>query len=161
MDAEASAVPKDVERYRELTNGKSREPHAYAALLGLKTFDAPSLLRAVQKGFAWKAFERLVQNVGLPAEQIARVLDLPLRTRARRKAEGRFQPAESDRLLRLARIYARALDLFAGDREAALRWLTRKKIALAEMVPLELARTDVGAREVEATIDRIEQGVYM
>jgi putative toxin-antitoxin system antitoxin component (TIGR02293 family) len=161
MDTETSAVPKDVERYRELTSGKSREPHAYAALLGLKTFDAPSLLRAVQKGLAWKAFERLVQNVGLPAEQIARVLDLPLRTRARRKAEGRFQPTESDRLLRLARIYARALDLFAGDREAALRWLTRKKIALADMVPLELARTDVGAREVEATIDRIEQGVYM
>jgi putative toxin-antitoxin system antitoxin component (TIGR02293 family) len=160
MGAQPVTAPKDVERYRELTSRKS-EPYAYGVLLGLKSFDGASLLTVVEKGLAWKAFEHLVENVGLPAEQIARVADLPLRTRARRKVEGRFQPDESDRLLRLARIYGRALDLFAGDRDATLRWLTHKKISLNGRIPLELAKTDVGAREVETTIDRIEQGVYM
>jgi putative toxin-antitoxin system antitoxin component (TIGR02293 family) len=60
-----------------------------------------------------------------------------------------------------ARIYARVLDLFAGDRSAAVRWLTQPKISLGGAVPLELARTEVGGREIEATIDRIEHGVYM
>jgi putative toxin-antitoxin system antitoxin component (TIGR02293 family) len=161
MDPTPVVHTKDVERYRELVTSKSPQPHAYALLLGLSTVEAAPLMKAVQKGFAWKTFERLVQNVGLPAEQIASILDLPLRTRARRKAEGRFQPAESDRMLRLARVYARVLDLFAGDREATLRWLTQKKISLGGAIPLDLARTELGAIEIDATIDRIEHGVYM
>lgn len=150
----------DFERYRELSGGKPPEPYTYVTLLGLNTLQREKLLRAVERGFAWKTFDRLVQSVGLPAEQIASAIDLPKRTRARRKAEGRFLPDESDRLLRLARVYARALDLFAGQREVAVRWLTQPKHALGGAIPLELARTDAGAREVEATIDRIEQGVY-
>ena len=157
---DTTATTADLERYRELSGGKPPEPYTYVTLLGLNTFEREKLLRAVERGLAWKTFDRLVQNVGLPVEQIAGAIDLPKRTRARRKAEGRFLPDESDRLLRFARIYARALDLFAGEREVAVRWLTQPKHALSGAIPLELARTDVGAREVEAAIDRIEQGVY-
>ncbi|HYH06123.1 MAG TPA: antitoxin Xre-like helix-turn-helix domain-containing protein [Thermoanaerobaculia bacterium] len=153
-------TPADVERYRELRRTTAR-PHAYAALLGLSVYDAEPLMKAMHRGFAWKTFTRLVDNIGLPADEIASVLDLPLRTRARRKVEGRFGSDESDRLLRLARVYARALDLFGGDRKAALRWLTEPKIALSGAIPLHLAKTDFGAREIDATIDRIEHGVYM
>lgn len=154
-------VTKDVERFRELSREVRPGSNNYVALLGLNVFEPNALLRAVTKGFAWKTFDRLVENVGLPAEQIASAIDLPKRTRARRKIEGRFRPDESDRLLRLARIYGRVLDLFASDRDAALRWLTRPKLSLGGAVPLELAKTDVGGREIEATIDRIEHGVYM
>ena len=153
------AATKDIERYRDLSRG-TRE-NTYVALLGLSVFDADALLRAVAKGLPWKAFDRLVENVGLPAEQIADAIDLPKRTRARRKIEGRFRADESDRLLRVARIYGRVLDHFAGNRAAAVRWLTQPKISLGGAVPLELARTEVGGREIEATIDRIEHGVYM
>jgi len=160
MDTVTSATTADLDRYRELARGRPPEPYTYVALLGLSTFDPEKLLRAVAKGFAWKTFEHLVQNVGLPVEQVASAIGLPKRTRARRKAERRFAPDESDRLLRIARVYARALDLFAGDRDAAVRWLTQRKHTLGDAIPLELARTDAGAREIEATIDRIEQGVY-
>lgn len=160
MDTPSTATTADLDRYRELTHGRHQEPYTYVALLGLSTFDAEKLLRAVAKGFGWKTFEHLVQNVGLPVEQVASAVGLSKRTRARRKAERRFAPDESDRLLRIARVYARALDLFAGDRDAAVRWLTQRKHTLGDSIPLELARTDAGAREIEATIDRIEQGVY-
>jgi putative toxin-antitoxin system antitoxin component (TIGR02293 family) len=123
--------------------------------------EAGPLLKAVQKGFEWKTFERLAENVGISAEDLAIAVDLPKRTRARRKAEGRFRADESDRLLRIARVYARVLDLFGDDRAATLRWLTERKNALGGLVPLHLVRTDFGAREIEATIDRIEHGVYM
>lgn len=162
MDAPGSETPKDVARYREMRSRRhSAGPHAYAVLLGLTVVDTAPLAKAIQKGFAWKTFDHLVQNLGLPAEQVAQVIDLPLRTRARRKAEGRFQPDESDRMLRVARVYARTLDLFEGDRDAALQWLTKPKLSLSGAVPLELAKTDFGAREIDATIDRIEHGVYM
>jgi putative toxin-antitoxin system antitoxin component (TIGR02293 family) len=67
---------------------------------------------------------------------------------------------ESDRLLRAGRVFGRALELFDGDTNAARNWLSKPQPALGGGVPLELAETEVGAREVEAAIGRIEHGVY-
>jgi putative toxin-antitoxin system antitoxin component (TIGR02293 family) len=50
--------------------------------------------------------------------------------------------------------------LFEGDRDAAADWLTRPQPALGGAVPLELAKTGLGTREVEALIGRLEHGVF-
>ena len=133
---------------------------AYVVLLGLDTFDLPALLRAVEKGLPWKAFDRFVRNTGLRAEQVAELISVPQRTLARRKVTGRFAPDESDRLVRAARIYGRALDLFDGDTETATEWLTHKNRALGGVPPIQFARTEVGAEEVEHVIGRAEHGVF-
>jgi putative toxin-antitoxin system antitoxin component (TIGR02293 family) len=154
------AVTKDVERYRKFLKGRWPGPHAYTVLLGLEYFDLPSVQKAVEKGFPWKSFERFVKNIGLPAESIADIVGIPKRTLARRKVEGRLKPDESDHLLRIARVFAKSLQLFDGDREAATLWLTDLNIALGRIAPLDYARTEVGASEVEALVDRIEYGIY-
>jgi uncharacterized protein (DUF2384 family) len=41
-----------------------------------------------------------------------------------------------------------------------VQWLLSKPRALAGATPLELSRTDLGAREVEDLIERIRYGVY-
>ncbi|HUP61960.1 MAG TPA: antitoxin Xre-like helix-turn-helix domain-containing protein [Thermoanaerobaculia bacterium] len=156
----ASATTRDVARYRSFLRGRSPGPHAYVVLLGLDYFDYPQLRKAIDKGFPWKAFDRFVANISLPAEQVAEVIGIPRRTLARRKAEGRFKPDESDRLLRLARVFAKALHLFDGDREAATLWLTDLNLALGRIAPLDYARTEIGADEVEALVDRIEYGMF-
>ena len=56
--------------------------------------------------------------------------------------------------------YAKALDLFEGDSRAAERGLSSPKRALGGAVPAELAKTEAGAREVEALIGRLEHGVF-
>jgi putative toxin-antitoxin system antitoxin component (TIGR02293 family) len=117
-------------------------------------------MRAIAKGLPWKAFERFVANIDLPADLIADVIGVPRRTLARRKVEGRFKPDESDRLLRLARVFAKSLHLFDGDREAAKLWLTDVNIALGGVAPLDYARNSIGADEVEALVDRIEYGIF-
>jgi len=157
---EATESTRDVERYREFLTKGSPGPHAYTVLLGLKYFDLPSVLKAVERGFPWKAFERFVDNIGLPAEQVAAMLGIPKRTLARRKVEKRFQPDESDRLLRAARVFAKTLRLFDGDRQAATEWLTTLEIAL-NAAPVDLVQTDVGAREVERVIGALEHGVFL
>ena len=58
------------------------------------------------------------------------------------------------------RVFDRALELFEGDSRAAERWLSSPKAALGGAVPSELAKTEAGAREVEALIGRIEHGVF-
>jgi putative toxin-antitoxin system antitoxin component (TIGR02293 family) len=60
----------------------------------------------------------------------------------------------------VSRIFARALGLFDGDRDAANQWLSSPQRPLGGSVPLTLTRTEVGALEVERLIGRLEHGVF-
>jgi putative toxin-antitoxin system antitoxin component (TIGR02293 family) len=62
-------------------------------------------------------------------------------------------------LLRLSRLFERAVSLYDGDRDEARQWLETPIPALDDEPPLELARTEPGAREVDDLIGRIEHGV--
>jgi putative toxin-antitoxin system antitoxin component (TIGR02293 family) len=61
--------------------------------------------------------------------------------------------------MRASRAFGRALELFEGDAEAARRWFTTPAIGLGGKAPIALCRSDVGTREVEAFIDRLEGGI--
>ena len=135
--------------------------NSYVALLGLDAFDSLQLLRSVEHGLPYSAFDRLVANTSLPTRDVLVLVNIPLRTLTRRKREGRFHQDESDRLVRASRIFARALRLFEGDRDAAKHWLSERQRALNGEVPLTVARTDVGALEVERLIGRLEHGVFV
>ncbi len=152
---------KDVERFRQYLRRGAPGPHAYVTLLGLETFDATDLLRAVKKGLPYRAFERFRRNTSLSFEQVSELIDIPRRTMTRRKREGRFPPDESDRLLRASRLFGKTLELFEGDRDAATEWLTTAQPALGGIIPLDLARNEVGAREVERLVGRLEHGVIV
>ena len=93
------------------------------------------------------------------AGELATLVSIPARTLARRETTGRLEPEESDRLLRLSRVFGRALELFEGDAPAAREWLATPQRALGDERPMVLARTDVGAREVEALVERLEHGI--
>jgi putative toxin-antitoxin system antitoxin component (TIGR02293 family) len=131
----------------------------YVALLGLRTYEALAVHRHVRKGLAYSAFARFQRNTGLPAGAISQLIQIPSRTLTRRKSEGKLTPEESDRLVRAARVFGRAMELFEGAGKAARLWLTAPQPALGGLIPLELAGTDVGATEVEALIGRLEHGI--
>jgi putative toxin-antitoxin system antitoxin component (TIGR02293 family) len=154
------APQKDVFRFRRFLARGSPGAHAYVVLLGLDTFEATDLLRAQRRGFPYRALERLRRNMALPLELVGDLVAIPRRTLARRKRGGRLLPDESDRLLRAARLFGRTLALFEGNRDAASEWLTRPQPALGGAVPIELAASDLGAREVETLVGRLEHGVF-
>ena len=66
----------------------------------------------------------------------------------------RLTAAESDRTVRLARVYANAVEMI-GDDEKAVEWLRTPNRALGGERPLDQLDTDVGAREVEDILGRI------
>jgi len=152
---------KDLDRFRKYLRRGAPGPHAYVVLLGLETFDAADLLHAVKKGLPYRSFERFRRNTSLSLERVAALIDIPRRTMTRRKREGRFLPDESDRLLRASRLFGKTLELFEGDRDAATEWLTTAQPALGGTIPLDLARTEVGAREVERLVGRLEHGIIV
>lgn len=134
-------------------------PHTYAALLGLRTFDSAGLRERIEAGLSYQSLERFQAKMALPTSELAELLRIRTRTLSRRKEEGKLQPDESDRLLRVSRLLGRALDLFEGDLGMARDWLSSPQHALGGATPLELARTDVGVREVEELIGRLEFGI--
>jgi putative toxin-antitoxin system antitoxin component (TIGR02293 family) len=67
---------------------------------------------------------------------------------------------ESEKLLRLSAVFEQAIELFEGNDTDALNWLTTPKKALENETPLAYSRTELGAREVEHLIGRLEHGVF-
>jgi putative toxin-antitoxin system antitoxin component (TIGR02293 family) len=133
--------------------------YAFVALVGLRAEDPLAIFRAVQKGLSITALETFQRRSGLSTTELSDAIIVTARTLARRKEQGRLEPEESDRLLRVARVFAKALDLFDGDADQTRAWLSVPQRALGGVPPLVLARTDLGAREVEALAERLEHGV--
>ena len=128
--------------------------------LGLKHRRTDDWIRELQRGLPFATLKTFATVTGWPLTQIASALGIPERTLARRRAAGRLAPDESERLFRLSRIFERAVDLFEGDSSAATAWLSTPRQALSDQAPLAYARTELGAREVENLIGRLEHGVF-
>ncbi|MFZ0411222.1 MAG: antitoxin Xre-like helix-turn-helix domain-containing protein [Candidatus Acidiferrales bacterium] len=130
------------------------------ASLGLGARATGDLIHAVQRGLPFKALEHFAEETGLSTARIASLIEIPERTLARRRVTGRLGPDESERLLRVSGVYEKTVQLFDGDMRAALNWLTTPKKALGNRTPLEYSRFDLGARDVETMIGRLEHGVF-
>lgn len=150
----------DLSRFRAEIESVRRGDHPYLLLLGLEPMDTSRLVERVEEGLSFRELERLMRNVGLSREEVAGLVQIKPRTLDRRKKEGRLHSEESDRLLRVSRVFGNAIALFEGDTEAARRWLSSRQRALGGAVPLGMAKTEIGAREVESLIGRLEHGIF-
>ena len=113
----------------------------------------------VRHGIAAGAVDAAVRAVGIGQTDLAKLLDIPERTLARRKKEGTLNRDESGKLVRLARVVERAAEVFE-DGQAALDWLKSPNAALGSVSPISLLDTDLGADAVLNTLGRIEHGVF-
>jgi putative toxin-antitoxin system antitoxin component (TIGR02293 family) len=125
-------------------------------ILGKKTGPVIERIRA---GLPYASLERVQQALSLSREETAFALSIPLRTLARRKREGRLGPDESDRLFRIARVFAHAAQIF-GNPEWAAEWFRASHLALGMETPLSRLDTDPGVIEVDEILGHIEHGVY-
>ncbi len=135
-----------------------------AATLEKKTHVAKAkhpteLIRQIQKGLRFSELETLQNSIDLPFEQLAAKLSISRSTLQRRKVAGRLSPDESDKVIRYSRLVRQAADFF-GDIEKARAWLKHPQYGLGGAVPLDYARTEAGAREVENLLGRMKYGVY-
>ncbi len=149
----------DLQKLQKFLRSGMPGSHAYVVLLGVSQFDWPGVLAQIDKGLPFAAFDRFLRNSGLTPEQLLDLVQIAPRTLMRRRQQGRLSPAESDRLVRAARVFARVLHLFGGDAAATVVWLTDAQRAFRGVTPLEMARTEVGAYEVERLIGQLESGV--
>jgi putative toxin-antitoxin system antitoxin component (TIGR02293 family) len=118
------------------------------------------LAQLVRRGLPAGAVTALAEKLHLGRTVLSRKLGIPQRTLTRRLSRASpLTPAESDRMVRMARVYANAVEMI-GDREKAIDWLSTPNRALGGERPLDQLDTDMGARMVEDILGRIAYGVY-
>jgi len=122
-------------------------------------YSTARLVEAIEEGLPVEELEVLRAGLDLPMDKLASRLGISKATLHRRKRAGRLEPDESDRVLRFARLTGKAVEALE-TKENARQWLTSPQAGLGGAVPLDYAGTEIGAREVEDLLGRIEYGVY-
>ena len=117
------------------------------------------MIGLVESGLPFAELNALRASLDLPMERLTPMLGISKATLHRRKAAGRLGREESDRVVRFARLMGKALEVFEGE-VPARSWLNSPQVGLGGAVPLDYAETELGAREVEDLLSRIEYGVY-
>lgn len=128
------------------------------SLLGQTARDEGDLIALIREGLPYASFEHALETLELTQDEVASQLGLQRRTLSRRKGQ-RLNHEESERVLRLVRVILRAEEVL-GSREKAFQWLRRPNRALGGQLPLSLLDVELGARQVEDVLGRIEHGVY-
>ena len=143
-----------------MKGGERGSDHLYVLLLGIKTLETKKIQRGIQRGFSISVLDHLRKSMTIPLAELAELTQINHRTLYRRKAKGRLNRDESDRVLRVGRVFARSLELFEGDPKAARHWFMSPQKALGNEAPAIHAKTEFGALEVERLIGRLEHGVF-
>lgn len=114
---------------------------------------------AVRRGLSVRTVAAVARATELTQSELSEVLAIPERTLIRRKKQGTLSSDESAKVLRVARVLQRAIEVME-DRAAALHWLKSVNRALGGVTPLSLLDTELGAEAVLDTLGRIEHGVF-
>ena len=127
--------------------------------IGVRPKDLNDLIVKLKQGLPVGVFDRLRDRLDVPEKMLASTVNIAYRTLSRRKKEGRLKTDESERVLRVAKLYEKALDVLE-DAELARQWFKMPAKALGGKTPLQYADTEPGAQEVEDLLGRIDYGVF-
>jgi len=111
---------------------------------------------AVTFGLPKKSLRLTVERVALPGDirqTMARIV--PAATFKRRQ---RLSPAESAKTERLARVIASAEHTW-NDKADARQWMTKAHPELGNKTPLDTSMSELGARRVEALLEKLFYGI--
>ena len=123
---------------------------------GMLAFDA-----LIRKGIPYSKVRLVKAALNLTDNEFADYLGISLRTLQRKRDSHKaLSIPESDRLYRMAKIYALAV-IVLEDEEMARKWLRRPQRGLGGSVPIQVIQTEAGAQEVEDLLEKIEFGVLV
>lgn len=143
-----------------LKSGEVREVNPFALFLGFKRTDTAYVIQKISQGLSYSSYTRLLNEISLSQQMLSDIVRISASTLARRQQSGRLTPEESDRIARIAKVFSDAVELFEGDKSSARQWLLTPSEALGGETPLKYSQSELGAREVEKLIGRLEHGVF-
>jgi len=115
--------------------------------------------REVERGIPISKLEEFSAYSGFAMKDLLEVVIPPRTLKHRRQRNEPLSMDESDRLVRVAILYALGLKVF-GDPDKARRWLSKPKQRFDGKSPLTMMRTGIGGRGVEEMLYQIEYGMF-
>ena len=125
-------------------------------VLGRRVASWSDLDDAVAAGLPRAALDALVRRVGSPADSIR--LKYRIVPKATYQRSAHLNPAHSQKAERLARVFAMVEDIWQDETDAR-QFMNTPHPELNGRTPLEVAMTEVGARQVEEVIERGRHGL--
>jgi putative toxin-antitoxin system antitoxin component (TIGR02293 family) len=115
--------------------------------------------REVERGLPIAKLEEFSAYSGFALKDLLEVV-IPARTlKHRRQRNEPLSMDESDRLVRVARLYELGVKIF-GNPDKARRWLSKPKHRFDGRSPLAMMRTSLGGNAVEEMLYQIDEGVF-
>jgi putative toxin-antitoxin system antitoxin component (TIGR02293 family) len=128
--------------------------------INLKADNLFGIIEEIKNGLPISSFNNFRQKINLSEKALSDTIDISKRTLTRRKKKGRLSSLESERLVRLAKLFDKATTVFGNDESVTAQWFKTPARGLGGNTPLVMAETELGAQEVFALLVRIEHGVF-
>jgi putative toxin-antitoxin system antitoxin component (TIGR02293 family) len=132
------------------------------ALLGLQSalYSEVDLMDCLENGLPLSAVQALRTRAGLTDKETYSLI-APRRTLKRRETlRQALSREEADKAVRIARVTARAQQVFTARPEYAAEWLRASKQALGGRTPMQALATESGALAVDEILIGIEHGMF-
>ncbi len=114
------------------------------------------LIEAIRQGFPLGKLDRTAKLLNVDRTNLLQVLGISERTLQRKNLLGEpLSPVASDRLARIERIFALAVNVFGSEEKASL-WMKRPNRPLHNEVPLNLLDTDAGTQQVDQELRQLD-----
>ncbi|MCP4117125.1 MAG: DUF2384 domain-containing protein [Desulfobacteraceae bacterium] len=136
------------------------QDHSNTPTIRPDPFPAKSLMKIFQGGLSGQLFLYLCKLLDIPEKRLSDIISLPQSTLNKRKKRGYFSPTESERLYRILKLFKRAVEVFDNNPAHARKWLKSEAFGLDGAVPLDFAKSEIGAREVDNLLTRIDEGIF-
>ena len=118
-----------------------------------------SLIHATREGIKFPVFMTIARQSPFDLQRWSSFLHLSLTTMLRyQKKNRRFDSPQSERIIQIALVYKKGLNVF-GDKEKFYLWLETKNRALGKTKPMELLDNAFGITMLTDELSRIEHGV--
>jgi putative toxin-antitoxin system antitoxin component (TIGR02293 family) len=124
--------------------------------------DIDALIACIEAGIAARVITHLPSALAATRTQVADLLGISDK-RFQRLGKASLHDALNrhvgERLIRILQVRQKAVDTLE-DEDRALAWLQEANPAFAQRTPILHARTELGCRQIENELNRIEHGVF-
>lgn len=131
-----------------------KEERAFKAVQSTTDF-----IDRIREGLPKKALDHLAGVMGVSSAEMAGIIHISDRTLRRYTPAQKLSAGQSERIIELARLYARGADVF-DSLDAFKTWMATPVDALGAKKPMAFLDTSMGIELLMDELGRIEQGIF-
>ena len=117
------------------------------------------LMNLAREGLTAESIYSLIKTLEISVDEMVDLLPISRRTLERYAENQKLSSELSDRLIQIARVYSRALEVWE-DRDLTLQWLKSPCKAFGGDTPISYLNISSGMTIVMDELGRIDYGVY-